>query len=180
MPDLATEWSWNEDGTWLTFKLRQGVKWHDGKPFTAEDVKCTWDLCWRVGTEKLRVNPRKAWYRNLDRGHHQRRPRGDLPPEAAAAGLYAARLRLLAGLSLPCAAREMRQHPIGTGPFKFVEYKAQPIHQGDPQSRLLGPGRPYLDGIEWTIIKNRSDRDPGLCLWQIRHDVSVLHPRCRC
>ena len=44
VPDLATSWSWSEDGTELTFTLRQGVKWHDGKPFTAADVKCTWDL----------------------------------------------------------------------------------------------------------------------------------------
>ena len=41
VPELATSWSWNEDGTELTFALRQGVKWHDGKPFTAQDVKCT-------------------------------------------------------------------------------------------------------------------------------------------
>src|SRR5215211_3918875 len=32
VPDLATEWAWHEDGTALTFKLRQGVRWHDGKP----------------------------------------------------------------------------------------------------------------------------------------------------
>src|ERR1700731_5123219 len=44
VPDLATSWSWSEDGTELTFPLRQGVKWHDGKPFTATDVQCTWDL----------------------------------------------------------------------------------------------------------------------------------------
>src|SRR5215470_14479634 len=44
VPDLATSWSINEEGTELTFPLRQGVKWHDGKPFTAADVKCTWDL----------------------------------------------------------------------------------------------------------------------------------------
>lgn len=44
VPDLASEWAWNEDGTELTFKLRPGVKWHDGKPFTAADVKSTWDL----------------------------------------------------------------------------------------------------------------------------------------
>ena len=37
--DLATGWSWNEEGTALTFPLRQGVKWHDGKSFTAADVK---------------------------------------------------------------------------------------------------------------------------------------------
>jgi peptide/nickel transport system substrate-binding protein len=44
VPDLATNWSWSEDGTELTFTLRQGVKWHDGRPSTAQDVKCTWDL----------------------------------------------------------------------------------------------------------------------------------------
>jgi peptide/nickel transport system substrate-binding protein len=43
-PDLATDWSWDEDRTRLTFHLRRGVKWHDGRPFTARDVKCTWDL----------------------------------------------------------------------------------------------------------------------------------------
>src|SRR5207249_5806310 len=43
VPDLATGWAWNEDGTELTFPLRQGIKWHDCKPFTVNDVKCTWD-----------------------------------------------------------------------------------------------------------------------------------------
>src|SRR5258708_3733361 len=37
VPDLASAWSWDEAGTALGFKLRQGVKWHDGKPFTARD-----------------------------------------------------------------------------------------------------------------------------------------------
>jgi peptide/nickel transport system substrate-binding protein len=44
VPDLAESWTWSEDGKELTFKLRHGVNWHDGKPFTAADVKCTWDL----------------------------------------------------------------------------------------------------------------------------------------
>ena len=38
VPELAESWSWNADKTRLTFKLRQGVKWHDGKPFTSADV----------------------------------------------------------------------------------------------------------------------------------------------
>jgi peptide/nickel transport system substrate-binding protein len=42
VPDLATKWEWSEDGKELTFPLRQGIRWHDGKPFTARDVKCTW------------------------------------------------------------------------------------------------------------------------------------------
>src|SRR3546814_11752670 len=63
-PDLAESWSWNDDRTKLTFKLREGVRWHDGKPFTAADVKCTWDLIQGKGESKLRRNPRKIWYHN--------------------------------------------------------------------------------------------------------------------
>src|SRR5947209_9732905 len=43
-PELAESWSWDDAGTALTFNLRHGVKWHDGKPLSAKDVKCTWDL----------------------------------------------------------------------------------------------------------------------------------------
>jgi peptide/nickel transport system substrate-binding protein len=66
VPDLATSWSWNEEGTELTLPLRQGVKWHDGQPFTAKDVKCTWDLLTGKASEKLRINPRKSWYTDLE------------------------------------------------------------------------------------------------------------------
>ena len=61
VPELATGWSWSEDGKELSFTLRQGIKWHDGRPFTANDVKCTWDLLTGKSSEKLRINPRKAW-----------------------------------------------------------------------------------------------------------------------
>ena len=67
IPDLAESWTWGEDGKELTFKLRHGVEWHDSQPFTAKDVKCTWDLLLGIASEKLRVNPRKTWYLNLDR-----------------------------------------------------------------------------------------------------------------
>ena len=67
VPDLAESWTLSEDGSELTFKLRDGVKWHDGKPFTANDVKCTWDLLQGKTQEKLRLNAREAWWHNLDR-----------------------------------------------------------------------------------------------------------------
>ena len=53
VPDLATKWSWNTDMTELTFQLRHGVSWHDGKPFTAADVKCTWDLIFSSGRRQV-------------------------------------------------------------------------------------------------------------------------------
>src|SRR5215212_10573232 len=44
VPELATSWEWGDGGKKLTFKLREGVKWHDGKPFTSADVKCTFEM----------------------------------------------------------------------------------------------------------------------------------------
>src|SRR3984885_10571767 len=62
VPDLAESWAWSSDNKTLTFKLRQGVKWHDGKPFTSADVKCTFDMLMGKSPQKLRQNPRKSWY----------------------------------------------------------------------------------------------------------------------
>ena len=64
-PELATSWAWDGAKTALTFKLRSGVKWHDGKPFTANDVKCTFDLVLGKSKDKFRKNPRKGWYANV-------------------------------------------------------------------------------------------------------------------
>src|ERR1700749_867222 len=157
VPELATEWRWSEEGTELTFPLHQGVKWHDGKPFTAADVKCTWDLLTGRASEKLRVNPRKSWYSNLQEvttngdfevTFHLKRPQPWL-------------LTLLAsGWSpiYPCHVppREMRQHPIGTGPFKFVDFKPNESIKLVKNLDYWKPGLPYLDGIEFTIVTNRS------------------------
>ena len=158
VPDLAKSWSWDEDGTRLTFKLRQGVKWHDGKPFTANDVKCTWDLLQGKAPEKLRVNPRKAWYRNLEEVVTNGDYEATFHPEAAAAGFSrAARLRLFAGLSVPRVAEGHAPEPDRHRPVQIRRIQAERRHQGGAQSRITGrPGRPYLDGIEYTIIRNLS------------------------
>ena len=66
IPDLAESWSWDATNTKLTFKLRQGVKWHDGQPFTAKDVQCTWRMLIGKGeTQDFHRNPRKVWYTKL-------------------------------------------------------------------------------------------------------------------
>src|SRR5437660_313907 len=66
IPDLAESWSWDATNTRLTFKLRRGVKWHDGQPFTAKDVQCTWRMLIGKGdTQDFKRNPRKVWYSKL-------------------------------------------------------------------------------------------------------------------
>jgi len=155
VPDLASEWAWDEEKTALNFKLRRGVKWHDGKPFTAKDVKCTWDLLQGKTAEKLRLNPRKAWYRNLD----EVVVNGDYEVAFKLKRPQPAFLALLAsGFSpvYPChvSARDMRQKPIGTGPFKFVEFKPNEYIKVARNPDYWKKDRPYLDGIEYQIIKN--------------------------
>jgi peptide/nickel transport system substrate-binding protein len=155
--DLATSWSWNEDGTQLTFRLRRGVKWHDGRPFTANDVKCTWDLILDKGPDKLRVNNRKSWYKSLE----QVTTNGDDEVTFRLKRPQPAFLILIAdGRSpiYPChvSNAQMRQHPIGTGPFKFVEFKPNESIRLTRNPDYWKPGLPYLDGIEFPIVKNMS------------------------
>src|SRR5215468_2606500 len=157
VPDLATSWAWSDDKLTLTFKLRQGVKWHDGQPFTAKDVKCTWDMLRGVSEQKFRKNPRKDWYANVteitvngdsEAAFHLKRPQPSL-------------LAMLAsGYSpvYPCHVppAQMRTHPIGTGPYKFVEMKQNESIKLVKNPDYWKKGLPYLDGIEFTIIPNRS------------------------
>ena len=155
VPDLATGWSWSEDGTELTLSLREGVKWHDGRPFTASDVKCTWDVLIGKSSEKLRLNPRKLWYRNLE----EVTTNGDYEvtfhlkrPQPAFVALLASGFSVVYPCHVPPA--DMRRHPIGTGPFKFVEFKPNEVIKVARNPDYWKKDRPYLDGIEFTIIRD--------------------------
>ena len=147
VPDLATSWSWSEDGTHLTFALREGVAWHDGRPFTAKDVECTWNMLLGKPTGMLRTNPRAIWYRNLDQvtadSEHEATFHLKRPQPAFIAFLAS-------GFSpvYPCHVlpRDMRQHPMGTGPFKFVEFKPNERIAVTRNPDYWKAGRPYLDG----------------------------------
>ena len=157
VPDLAKSWSWGNGGKDLTFKLQEGVKWHDGKPFTAKDVVCTFDLLTGKGEDKLRRNPRRPWYGNVDTVTAD----GDLEVTIHLKRPQPWLLSLLAsGYSpiYPChiTAAQMRTKPIGTGPFKFVEFKQNEGIKLTKNTDYWKKGRPYLDGIEFTIVPNRA------------------------
>src|ERR1700747_711996 len=67
-------------------------------------------------------------------------------------------------------AREMRQRPIGTGPFKFVEFKPNEDIKVSRNPDYWKPDRPYLDGVEYTT-------QPGLLRWAVRHaSIERDHP----
>jgi peptide/nickel transport system substrate-binding protein len=164
VPDLADSWAWDATKTKLTFKLHPGVKWHDGKPFTAKDVKCTFDAVDGADdkSELVRKSPRKIWYQNvkdivvngdLEVTFELKRPQGSL-------------LSMLASGYSPIYAchangREMRTKPIGTGPFKITEFKRNEVIKFVKNPDYFKKGKPYLDAIEWKIVPNRSTRMLG-------------------
>jgi peptide/nickel transport system substrate-binding protein len=157
VPELATSWSWNADKTKLTFKLREGVKWHDGKPFTSADVKCTWEMLSGKSQNRLRKNPRKDWYVNVAEVTTE----GDLQATFHLKRPQPALLAMIASGYTPVyachvTAAQQRTNPVGTGPFKFVELKQNESLKLVKNPDYWKKDRPYLDGIEYTIISNRS------------------------
>ena len=157
VPELADSWEWSKDNLTLTFKLHQGVTWHDGKPFTAADVKCTFDLIQGKGQDKFRKNPRKDLFDNIaevttngdyEVALHLKRPQPSL------LAMLASGYTPMYSCHVPAA--QMRTHPIGTGPFKFVELKQNESIKLTKNENYWKKGLPYLDGIEFTIIRNRA------------------------
>jgi peptide/nickel transport system substrate-binding protein len=158
-PELAESWVWDETRTRLTVRLRQGVRWHDGKPFTSLDVQCTWAKLKGQHPDPLRINPRGAWWSNLEEvtteGDHAAtfvlaRPQASFP------ALLASSLSPV----YPChvSTKDMRRRPIGTGPFKLASFDANQSVKLVKNTDYWKPGRPYLDGVEFQIIPNRSTR----------------------
>ncbi len=170
VPELAEKWSWQDNYRNLVFFLRRDVKWHDGQPFTSKDVKFTFDVV-REAAEapaRLRINPRKEWYANVDAIEapdpytvvfRLKRPQPSL------VAMLASGYSPVLPAHVPLA--EHRSRCIGTGPFKFKEWK-----RGQSVELVRNPdyfvkGRPYLEGVRYTVIVERGTRVAALQAGQI-------------
>ena len=170
VPELAEKWSWQDNYRNLVFFLRKDVKWHDGQPFTSKDVKFTFDTVREAADApaKLRINPRKEWYANVDAVEapdpytvvfRLKRPQPSLV--AMLASGYSPVIPAHVSIA------EHRARCIGTGPFKFKEWK-----RGQTVDLVRNPdyfvkGRPYLDGVRYTVIVERGTRVAALQANQI-------------
>jgi ABC-type transport system substrate-binding protein len=148
-PWLATGWEWGPNNTYITFTLRQGVKFHDGTTFTAEAVKLEADQVIEI-KESNAVN----WDRwEILDDYHIR--------------LYLKKYEnnfwtTLAGINMmffsPTAYKEhgidwMKEHPIGTGPFKFESFEKGVHLKLVKNPDYWQKGKPYLDGITVLFVK---------------------------
>ena len=119
--------------------------------------------------------PAQGVVRQRRRGHRQRRFRGGLSPEAAAAGAAdAARLGLFADLSLPRPAGADAPASDRHRAVQIRRVQAQRVHQGRPRTRITGSrAGPISTASSTTIVPNRSTAILGVYRRQVRHDLAL-------
>lgn len=160
-PELAKSWTMSADGLTYTFDLEPNVKWHDGKPFTAEDVAFT------VGTFLRKTHPRANVV--LNRYLASATALSPTKIEFKLKEPFGPFLSLFEVSTLPMVPKHIydgtdyatnpaNQTPIGTGPFKFKEWKrGSHIHLVKNES-YWKPGKPYLDELYFRVIPDSASR----------------------
>ena len=143
-----------EDGKSVTWKLKQGVKWHDGKPFTADDVRLQLGI-------RLRSGHRRGDDRQLQgrQGREGRRPHGrgrcstsrrrsGPTPSSASRGMIIPKHLFADYKGAKSRDAPANLKPVGTGPYKFVDFKPGDMVRGEINPNYHVPNRPYFDTIE--------------------------------
>jgi peptide/nickel transport system substrate-binding protein len=150
--DLAESWEVSPDGLTITFSLRRGVKWHDGTPFTAEDLL----FGFRTITDPQTPTAYAGDYLEVKRAEvldtHTFRVtyRKPFAPGLSTWGnLVVLPKHLLAGQDI--TKSKLTREPIGTGPYQFKQWLTQEkiVLESNPD---YFEGRPYIDGYIYRII----------------------------
>jgi peptide/nickel transport system substrate-binding protein len=158
-PDLADSWTISPDGKTYTFKLRQGVKWHDGQPFSAADVKFTFEEI------LLKYHARtKAGLEAVLDGIDTPDPYTVVMRFKQPYGPLLQRLDMVEAPILPKhiyagqdpTKSEANLKPVGTGPFKLAEYLKGDRVRMVRNDQYYKPGLPYLDELVFRIIPQAS------------------------
>lgn len=155
VPELAQSWQISPDGKSYTFNLTPGVKWHDGQPLTPDDVIFSIDRM--RDPPKGTVSPRKTQFVAVDKVTS---PAADTVkidlkyPSPSFLATMASGWTVIMPKHVIEAKGDMKKDGIGTGPFKFKQYTPGTQLTVEKNKDYFVPGRPYLDGITWYIIKD--------------------------
>jgi peptide/nickel transport system substrate-binding protein len=141
------------DGMSVTWKLKKGVEWHDGRPFTADDVVFNWEYASDPATAATTIGYyRDATVEKIDQATV--RVRFDKPTPNWA-GLFVAYGGMIIPKHLfePYKGANSRDapanlKPVGTGPYRFVELKPGDLIRGERNPSYHVANRPYFDTIE--------------------------------
>jgi len=155
VPDLAESWTVAPDGMTYTFKIRIGVKFHDGSPLTADDIKASYDRI--IDPPQGVISIRKAYYADL---------LVEAPnPTSVVFKLKNPMAGVLEALASPfnCiySAKKLQENPrypetqiMGSGAFTFVEHVKGSSWEGKRFEGYFQQGKPLLDGFKIFFVKS--------------------------
>ncbi|MBM3220076.1 MAG: ABC transporter substrate-binding protein [Candidatus Rokubacteria bacterium] len=158
--DLATDWKISPDGKTYTFKIRQGVKFHDGSPLTAADIKASYD--------KIVFPPDGT--RSIRKSHYTAVASIEAPDATTVVfKLKFPSASLLDNLASPWNVIYPKKHldkdpnyfmknVVGSGPFKFKNYTRGATFEGERNGDYFVKDRPYLNGYKFFISTETSVR----------------------
>jgi len=143
------------DAKSVTWKLKPGVKWHDGKPFTADDVVFNWEYASDPATAAVSISVysdiKVEKVDDLTIRILYKTPTPFWANAFVGAGAYGCILpkHLFADYK-GAKSREAPNNlkPVGTGPYKFVEFKPGDVVRGELNPDYHLPNRPYFDTVE--------------------------------
>ena len=143
-----------KDGMSVTWKLKKDVVWHDGKPFTADDVVFTWEYVMDPGTAAVTIGPYRDIVR-IDKIDSHAVKIGYKSPTPFWAAAFCGPTGMIVPKHLFQAfkgdkAREAPTNlkPVGTGPYRFVDFKPGDIVRGELNPTYHVANRPFFDQIE--------------------------------
>ncbi|TVZ00292.1 ABC transporter substrate-binding protein [Trebonia kvetii] len=152
-PGLATSWTYSDDGKSITYKLRSGVSWHDGKPFTAADAKFTFET---IAKEQL--GSYDQWVSQLTSAQ--------APDDHTLVLNFSAPQAFNPGLAVPILPQHIWQgmkasevqkftnaHPVGTGPYTFVSWNKGQSVTIKRNEQWWGT-KPAAEKISWILFGN--------------------------
>lgn len=161
MPSLAESWEISDDELHYTFTLRQDVRWHDGEPFTADDVMFS------LLDFLVEVNPR--WRGTMDAhidtieklSDHQVRITLNHPFDPLMLSFENGTMPIMARHiyeGTDFASNPMNQTPVGTGPMRFGEWRAGSFVHLVRNDDYYLEGKPYVDEVFYRFIPDAASR----------------------
>jgi peptide/nickel transport system substrate-binding protein len=164
LPGLAKSWEVSDDGKTMTFKLQEGVTWHDGEPFTSTDVQ------FGILEVLKQAHPRGA---NTFKEVNAIETPDDYTVIFKLDNPAPYLIRALSGYESPIVPKHLFEgsdirnnpqanSPIGTGPFKFVEWQKGQYIRLDRNENYWKEGHPYLDRIVARFIPDAATRTAAI------------------
>ncbi len=176
--DLAKEWTVSDDGLTYTFKIHQGVKFHDGSPLTTADIKATFEKS--ISPPKGVRSLRKADYRpvkSIETPDDHTIVFTLKHASAAMLGNFASPWNVIYPKKyLDKDPNYFKKNVLGSGPFKFKKYLRGSTVELVKNEDYFIKGRPYLDSVKFFLIKNLSARAKSLRSGRVHIEFRNMPP----